>query len=74
MVALAVSKVEAGFAGWRNILIGGAGIAIGFTVIGALKAISDQADKTQDAIAKLRLQNFLRRSFKKTLQPQRKPA
>ena len=57
-VSAAVAKVEAGFAGWTAVLVGGAGIAIGASVMGALVAIAGQADKTKDAIARLHLQNL----------------
>jgi hypothetical protein len=67
MVAAAVSKVEAGFAGWRSVLVGGAGIAVGASVLGALWAIAKEADKTQDAIAKLRLQNLPTAEFEKNV-------
>ena len=51
----AVTNIQEGFEGWTAALIGGAGIAVGVSVIGALSKVADAAAKTQDAIAKMRL-------------------
>jgi hypothetical protein len=67
-VSAAVAGVEAGFARWSSVLVGGAGVAIGASVMGALMAIANQADKTQDAIARLKLQNLPTVEFEKNVE------